>query len=399
MINTLEHIWTADDDRLIMPPAALNACQRYSRPSPIPKRAIRAPTILLTAYVDESGFTGGDLLNADQPFMALSALLIGEDDAKELCAKHFAGVQAQELKHAALSRRQRYHPALLAAQRECLDKHGALSYIVDKRYMCVLKLLDDCVEPAWFANGLDFYANGSHIALASLLTVAAPAFWTKERFEKLLQLYQIAIRDKTDAAIGTLCEYAQTLTGLELGECLVPLAGKHPAVISEIRGEGSSDIAAPLMFGLLSKLEEYAAAKYQLVHDPSPGMKAYHGMLHILRNSPPQDFHISSLCRISYPLKLSSVREADSKHLRGLQLADLLAGGIVASTRPKPSLDAYGGDVLKLYSDHNLLHMIPNTDFADLKQQFAGSQISDAINYAAIQAASETNRKQEPPKV
>ncbi len=354
---------------------------------------------MLTAYVDESGFTGGDLLNADQPFMALSALFIGEDDARALCAEHFASVQAPELKHAALSRRPGYHPALLAVQRECLHKYGALSYIVNKRYMCVLKLLDDCVEPAWFANGLDFYANGRHLGLASLLTVAAPAFWSNERFEKLLRLYQIAIRDKTNIAIDTLCEYAQTLMKLELGKCLVPLAQKHPAVISEIRGEGSSDIAPSLLFGLLSKLEEYAAAEYELVHDPSPGMKAYHGMLQILRNSPPQSFHISSLCRISYPLKLSSVREADSKHSRGLQLADLLAGGIVASLRPKPAIATYGDEILQLYGDHNLLHMIPNTDFADLKQQFAGSQISEAINFAAIQAASEMSRKQEPPEV
>ncbi len=353
---------------------------------------------MLTAYVDESGFTGGDLLNADQPFMALSALFITEDDARALCDKHFASVKAPELKHTALSRRPGYHNALLAAQRECLDNYGALSYIVDKRYMCVLKLLDDCVEPAWFANGLDFYANGGHIAFASLLTKAAPAFWTNERFEKLLKLYQIAARDKTGAAIGMLCEHALTLTGLELGECLVPLAKKHPAVIGEIRGEGSSDIAPSLLFGLLSKIEEYAAAEYELVHDPSPGMKAYHGMLQILRKSPQQDFHISSLCHISYPLKLSSVREADSKHSRGLQLADLLAGGIVASIGSKRALDAYGGEVLGLYGEHNLLHMIPNTDFADLKQQFAGSQISDAIKYAAIQAASEALRKQEPPK-
>ena len=330
--------------------------------------------------------------------MALSALFIGEDDARVLCEEHFASVRAAELKHSALSRRPGYHPALLAAQRESLDRYGGLSYIVNKRYMCVLKLLNDCVEPAWYANGLDFYADGGHLALASLLTVAAPAFWTNERFERLLRFYQVAVRDKTDTAIDTLCEYAQTLMKLELGECLVPLARKHPAVINEIRGEGSSDIAPSLLFGLVTKLEEYATAEYELVHDPSPGMKAYHSMLQLLRTSPPQRFHISSLCQVSYPLKLSSVREADSKLSRGLQLADILAGGIVAAVRPKPALAAYGAEVLKLYGDHNLLHMVPNTDFADVRQQFASSQISEAIDFAAMQAASGMNPKQKPPR-
>lgn len=354
---------------------------------------------MLTVYIDESGFTGGDLLNADQPFMALSAVFIGEDDAKELCAKHFAGVQAPELKHAALSRRPTYHSALLAAQRECLEKYAALSYIVDKRYMCVLKLLDDCVEPACFADGVDFYANGSHLGLASLLTVTAPVFWGKKRFEELLMLYQAAIRDKTDVAIDTLCECARKLTTLELGEYFLSLAWKHPAIINEIRGDGSSDIAPSLLFGLLSKLEEYTTERYELVHDPSPGMKAYHGMLEVLRDIPPQHFHISSLCQITYPLKLSSVREGDSKQSRGLQLADLLAGGIVTAVRQKPALVSYGTEVLRLYGDHNLLHMVPNTDFDEVKRQFAGSQISTAINFAAMQAASDKSREQKPPKV
>ena len=353
---------------------------------------------MFTVYVDESGFTGGDLLNADQPFMALSAISIGEEDAKELCVKHFATVQAPELKHAALARRSTYHSALLAVQQECLEKHKALSFVVDKRYMCVLKLLDDCVEPACFADGIDFYEQGSHLGLASLLTVTAPVFWGRERFEELLLLYQVAVRDKTSAAIDELCDCAAKLTRLELGEYLLPLAWKHPAIISEIHGEGSSDIAPSLLFGLLSKIEEHAPKGYALVHDPSPGMRAYHGMLEALRNTSPHNFYVSSLCQITYPLKLSSVREEDSKLSRGLQLADVLAGGIVAAVRPKPALATYGTAVLNLYGDHNLLHMIPNTDFEELKQQFAGSQISRAINFAAMQAASRKVHEQKPPK-
>lgn len=350
---------------------------------------------MLTVYVDESGFTGGDLINVDQPFMALSAVFIGEDEAKELCDRHFARVQAKELKHASLSKRPTYHPALLAVQRECLERFGAISYVVDKRYMCVLKLLDDCVEPAWHANGFDFYTNGSHIGLASLITVTAPVFWGKGRLEELLLLYQAAVREKTDCAIHALRECAHRLTTLKLGEFFLPLAHNHPAIVNEIRSDGSSDIAASLMFGLLSKIEEYTTDGYEMIHDPSPGMTEYYGMIEVLRKTPAQHFHISSLCQITYPLKLSSVREGDSKTLRGLQLADLVAGGIVTAVRPKPALATYGAKVLNLYGDRNLLYMIPNTDFAELKQQFVGSQISDAIDFAAMRAASSSlNRAQ-----
>ena len=70
--------------------------------------------------IDESGYTGFDLLNADQPFQGAAAIAIGDDDAARLIREHFPKLQANELKYRALSRRSANGPRLLALLRDLL---------------------------------------------------------------------------------------------------------------------------------------------------------------------------------------------------------------------------------------------------------------------------------------
>jgi len=47
--------------------------------------------------VDESGYTGFDLLNPDQRFQGASAIAISDEDAACLIKEHFPRLQASEL--------------------------------------------------------------------------------------------------------------------------------------------------------------------------------------------------------------------------------------------------------------------------------------------------------------
>jgi len=338
------------------------------------------------AYLDESGYTGRDLLNADQPFMALSALFISQEEAAELRLKYFPQVQAPELKHSTLARRPTYYAPLLSIQRACLDAHRGISYIVDKRYMCILKFLNDCIEPVFYTYGLDFYENGQHLALASLIHAAAPALWGRSKLDKLLELYQRASITKTNECIDALCDHVRSLEGLQLTEYLSPVAAKHPAFVEEIMSPMSStNVAFSLLSGLITKLEEFAGGAYRIIHDKSPAMRRYHRLLEAIRDKgTPRSFQISDVCQISYPLLMTHVREADSKSEIGLQLADLLVGGVVsgalALTGHEES-NSYNTNVIKQYSDNNIIFMLPDTNIEDTRRSFAGSQISAAIDY------------------
>jgi hypothetical protein len=75
--------------------------------------------------IDESGYTGFDLLNADQRFQGAAAIAISSGDARRLIREHFPHLQAHELKYRALSRRSANHQRLLSLHRDILTHLSA----------------------------------------------------------------------------------------------------------------------------------------------------------------------------------------------------------------------------------------------------------------------------------
>jgi len=350
---------------------------------------------MLTAYVDESGYTGRNLLCADQPFMSLAAVFVSQDDAAAIISRHFPRSNAPELKHKSLSKRPNYYDPLLSVQSECLNKHKGISYVVDKKYMCILKMLDDCIEPVWYTMGLDFYQNGQNLMLASLIYATSVELWGDGSLDSLLSLYQEASHIKTKEAVSSLSAFAKRLQGRELADCLAPIASMCPEFVEGILSpHTSTNIAFSLLSGLITRLEKSSQGPYIVHHDQSDAMRHYHGPLKaICDDTAPGEYRISDVCQVSYPLKLCDVEEGDSKEQFGLQLADILAGGVISAMRAVAGLDKeneYNTRVLTQYSDENFMHMIPETDFEETARRFANNDISAAI----IRVASNASRQE-----
>lgn len=136
--------------------------------------------------IDESGYTGFDLLNAEQRFQGATAIAISDEDAARLIQEHFPKLQTSELKYRALARRPRNHSRLLALQRDILANYKCVTYVCDKRFVLLLMFLDYAVEPFYYERGMDFYENGQNYALASLLYHVGPTMLGTAAFEDLL---------------------------------------------------------------------------------------------------------------------------------------------------------------------------------------------------------------------
>ena len=143
--------------------------------------------------IDESGYTGFDLLNAEQRFQGAAAIAISDQDAARVIREHFPNLQAPELKYRALSRRPTNHPRLLALQRDLLTHYKCVTYVCDKRFLLVLMFVDYAIEPFYYERGIDFYADGQNYAMASLLSVAGPTLFGQPAFDALLASFQHAV--------------------------------------------------------------------------------------------------------------------------------------------------------------------------------------------------------------
>lgn len=85
--------------------------------------------------IDESGYTGFDLLNPDQRFQGATAIDISNEDAARLIKEHFPNLQAAEVKYGALARRSSNRERLLNLQRDALASNECVTFVCDKRYL------------------------------------------------------------------------------------------------------------------------------------------------------------------------------------------------------------------------------------------------------------------------
>ena len=124
--------------------------------------------------IDESGYTGFDLLNPEQRFQGAAAIAISDEDAARLIKTHFPRLQAPELKYRALSRRPGNHPHLLGLLRDVLQGYKCVTYVCDKRFLLVMMFLDCAVEPFYYERGVNFYQDGQHYS-----SCWAPPYWAR----------------------------------------------------------------------------------------------------------------------------------------------------------------------------------------------------------------------------
>src|SRR3546814_8258669 len=88
--------------------------------------------------IDESGYTGFDLLNRDQRFQGAAAIAIEDEEAARLIREYFPRLQAGELKSRALSPRAGNHPRLLAPLAELLRTYTSVPSVCAKRFLLIL---------------------------------------------------------------------------------------------------------------------------------------------------------------------------------------------------------------------------------------------------------------------
>lgn len=339
-------------------------------------------------HIDESGYTGFDLLNTEQRFQGAAAVAISDEEASRLIRAHFPKLQASELKYHALARRPGYRQPLLDLQRAVLSQHKCVTYVCDKRYLLVLMFLDYAVEPFYFERGHDFYQDGQNYALASLLLTVGPTLLGRGAFDDLLVAFQMAVKEKTPRALDELVKTARKLNWRKLPEALGPLAQGSPECLSAIATPGvSTDVAMVVLQSLISRMEVMSAGPYWVKHDKSKNLLTYHELLkRYIDHQDDVEFRQTQITGIRFPLKLASVTQVDSKTSPAVQIADVLIGAAIEAAngftglRP-PLLDPQA--VIALYEDDQFIHLVPSINFDEQKQFRDGTQAAEMIDYFA----------------
>lgn len=339
--------------------------------------------------IDESGYTGFDLLNPEQPFQGAAAVAIGNEDAARLIKEHFPKLQATELKYRALARRPGNHSRLLSLLKDLLTDYKCVTYVCDKRFLLLLMFLDYAVEPFYYEQDINFYEDGQNYALASLMFFVGPTLLGEDAFNMMLAAFQRAVREKTPGALRDLVDAVRRTRWRELPEALGPLAQYvAPECLNAIMTPGvSTDAAFVVLQSLVTRMEEMAEGSYCIEHDQSKNLLTYHNLIQqYINHEESIEFRQSEIASLKFPLKLTSVTQVDSKMSPAVQLADVMIGAAIEAAntlrgRRVAGLDA--GAVMALYSDDQIIHQFPSLDFAEQKRFRQGSQGAELIDYMA----------------
>lgn len=343
--------------------------------------------------IDESGYTGFDLLNLDQRFQGATAIAIGNDDAARLIKEHFPRLQASELKYRTLSRRPANHPRLLALLCDLLNNYKSVTYVCDKRFLLILMFLDYAVEPWYYERGTDFYQDGQNYAMASLLATAGPTLLGKPEFEALLEAFQCATKEKSAAALRDLVAAARRTKWQEFPEAIGPLArDAAPECLSAIATPGvTTDAALVVLQSLISRMEIMSDGPYRVEHDQSKNLETYHDLLQrFIDHEGEIELRQSAIASFKFPLKLREVTQVDSKASPAVQLADVMIGAALEAANTLTGQRAGGlnpDDLIPLYADDQFIHLIPDIDFEAQRQFRKGTQASEVIDYFAANFA------------
>lgn len=324
--------------------------------------------------IDESGYTGFDLLNAQQRFQGAIAVSIPPDAAARLIKERFPKLQTAELKYSQLTRRPGNRARLLALQRDLLAQYPCVTCVADKRYLLLLLFVDFAVEPAYHAVGMDFYYTGRQ------LLGAAP-------FDALLAAFQRAVKEKTPQAVAALVQAARATHWRELPEALGPLVDGAPMCLAAIAQPGvRTDAAFILLQALITRTEVMSGGPYRIEHDPSTNLLTYSAILQrFIGHTQRAEFQHTQITRLSFPLKLTAVTQVDSMDNPAVQLADVLVGAAIEAARGlgTPEGTAGASEVFKQYGHDQFIYFLPELDFAQNKRFRQGTQANEFIDYFA----------------
>jgi len=285
-------------------------------------------------FIDECGYTGEDLFNADQPVFVLASLHLSDECCIALKNKHFSKVKAKELKHSRLSKYQTQQGMVIDFLRDMTKQSDSAGFaIAHKRYVLVTYIVDLIVEPVAYEDGLDFYRDGLNIACSNVLYFVTQTLAGKEFFENMIHNFQLMMRERTyDAYESFFKPFFETHFDEKFDRFLDRIRESRirygPSLLRSIPKE-SLEIAFSLALNLVAEWSKSITGNFSLVHDKSSNMaknkKVWDKILH--PDATPKVVGYDRR-KMYFPIRVERTDFEDSQDFAGLQLADIMAGAM-----------------------------------------------------------------------
>ena len=157
---------------------------------------------IATIYLDESGNTGSNLLDQDQPVFSLASCSFTEKEAQLL--SDLVGSQSEhEIHFKRLKRRKPGQDGIIRLMKHALISPDNIKVnIFHKRFMITSKIVDTLIEHMLHMRGEDLYINGQNIALSNMLFYCLESFCDEAKVTEMYRKFVLMIKERTPETIS-----------------------------------------------------------------------------------------------------------------------------------------------------------------------------------------------------
>lgn len=314
---------------------------------------------MTTIYLDESGYTGEDLLRSEQPIFVICTHSIDEATCGAIKARHFAGVQATELKHSRLAARPAQAKLLIAALEELAAgfQEQILVGISDKRYALCGKIVDLAIEKSMHEAGFDLYKRGGNIAMTNAMYACMGLDLVYQ--DRVLRAFQRWVRERSyqrKFELNWVLREPHPISPVETFRKMIFGALVHLDYwgVFEALPWGALDLSFSTAINLISMWRaKLGDEPIELMHDQSTNMAKQKQLWDILVSptTPPAIVgHDSRTMR--FPLGVAQTVFVDGRTNPALQIADIIAGACatLAGSRITGATSEYIANLRSLFS-------------------------------------------------
>jgi hypothetical protein len=300
-----------------------------------------------TIYCDESGFTGYNLLDANQPIFVIASADINEQRAEDILRQSFPNYQGREVKFSKVWGTKNRLGLLKFADYLAEFRDHSFAYMINKRFAVLTKIVDFLIEPYMTDAGYDFYDDGFCWKYTNYIHFGLTQFAAPELLDALLRHYQAFSRDATHEGLSKLRVQLRIMASsseepvqifleqMEMGARL--FHNYHD--LQKFRG--SDELQTTTMLAVVAYWRQKYPEDFAIVHDASSNFLRNKAIWdRITNNNVPRQVHrLGDGTFVEYPLRVVSTAPVDSQSSRSIQFCDIIAGLVSRSFDPRTEGD------------------------------------------------------------
>lgn len=277
---------------------------------------------------DESGNSGGNLLDTEQPVFVLASVCLPEDVTRSIL-----GSSDRESKFASLKRSARGRQTVI----DILNSPALTSekYVISgfhKRFMALTKMVDLLVEPLAHRDGVDLYERGANIGLANMWYYCLPVFLGTVVFDMLIERFVNMVRFPSARTVQKFYQLLETAYRKHRRESYASDIGMLLAtrVIAEAKvSEWAADDLDPAIPAFVEHGSVWTGrldGPFAIVHDVSKPIANEQIVLEaMMSETEPRQQIGYDRRKMHFPIAARVIEFRDSTKCVQIQLADVLA--------------------------------------------------------------------------